>query len=184
MKKVTLLSLIICFFCCAPDPSKPAKGFLEISLTLNQVKEIQPSYQTAIWLEKEDGRYVTSLYVSEYLSYGGYHDSTICTSWSKKSHWSAMPQSVFDQVTGATPELENRVFRFSCQAYAIPAGLYHFKVQTHLVEKYNVLYEGTIKIGGKQLEKIGRVSYIPSRHPQAGVDALSEVKARYVPRQR
>lgn len=170
---------MVFMFSCSPDPSKPAKGFLEVDLTLQEVAEIQPSFQTVIWLEDDKGDYVRSLYVSEYLSYGGYHDSTICTAWIKKANWANMPASMYDLVTQATPPMGSRTFRFSCLDHQIRPGRYHVKVQTHLVEKYNIQYDGMIRIGGKEEAVVGHVSYFPKKHPDAKRDALADVKARY-----
>lgn len=175
-----LLIFLILFLSCAPDPSKPAKGFLQVTLLLNQVEEIQPSYQTVIWLENEKGEYVRSLYVSEYLSYGGYHDTTICTDWIKKAKWETMPESMYDLVTQATPPVGTTTFRFSCLEHQILPGRYHVKVLTHLVEKYNIQYDGLLKIGGKEVEAVVHSSHVPEKHPDAKLDALADVTLRYV----
>jgi hypothetical protein len=179
MKKLmTAAALLVCMGC-GPDPDKPAKGFLDVTLTLNEVKGIQPSYQTVIWLEDDQGRYLQTLYVSEYLSFGGFHDSTICTSWSKKVKWDGTPPAVFDLVTAATPEIGEKTFRFDCTTHGIKPGTYRFNVQTHLLEKYNITYTGRIAIGSKETEQMAQVAYLPNRYAQSESDALSNVHAHY-----
>lgn len=180
MKYRLPVALLLILLHCGPDPNKPAKGFLDVSLTLNEVKDLQPSFQTVIWLEDEQGRYLQTLYLSEYLSYGGFHDSTICTSWSKKAKWDATPAAVFDLVTAATPPIGEKVFRFDCTAHGIKPGRYRYIVQTHLLERYNITHQGLIDIGGKENEVVGQATYLPSRYERAANDALTNVRARYI----
>ena len=74
--------------------SKPKIGFLEITYELNEITEMEPSYQIAVWLEDENHAYVRSLFVSEYLSYGGYNLKEICSDWNKKVDWETVAENV------------------------------------------------------------------------------------------
>ncbi len=38
--------------------------------------------QHFLWLKKPDGTFAKTLFVSEYLSYGGYNHPEICPDWS------------------------------------------------------------------------------------------------------
>jgi hypothetical protein len=157
-----------------------AGGILEISFKLNPSanQDIEPSYQTVIWLEDKRGRYVKSLLVSEYLSYGGYTKPEICPDWSRAAQWGRITEKELDAVTSATPQVEANVVAFDCREENLRAGVYRYCVQTHIVEQDNILFTGMIEIGGKDNENIAEADPAPRRHVQAGV-VLSGVKAFY-----
>ena len=175
-----ILSLTVFFLACDDGGVKPLQGFLEISYQLEKAQGVQPSYQTAIWLENEQGELVRSLLVSEYLSYGGYNDSTICPDWSKLANWSKVSPEEFDAVTAATPGIGNNVLKVDCRKANLLPGKYIYCVQVHILENYNMLYEGEIMLNGENVESIATAKYIPRQHPLAG-NVLSHVKARYIP---
>ena len=134
------------------------KRTLQVSFHLNKITEIKPSYQIAIWLEKPDGTYVQTLFVSEFLSYGGFTLPGICSDWSKKTDWSKTSKEEFDAVTGATPLSGDINFEFHCSKKKIPKGKYEYMIEVHLIEGFNELYKGQIEIGYKKNEshEIGR----------------------------
>ena len=156
------------------------EGILEIRFNLNPSanQDIEPSYQTVIWLEDEHGRYVKSLLVSEYLSYGGYTKPEICPDWSRTAQWDRITEKELDAVTSATPPVEANVMAFDCRKKNLRAGVYRYCVQTHIVEQDNILYTGMIEIGGKDNENIAEADPAPRRHAQVGA-VLSSVKAFY-----
>ena len=169
---------IIILFITGCNPSAGSKNrTLHISFYVNKKEDIQPSYQLTIWLEKPDGAYVKTLFVCDYLSYGGFNDSTICPDWSGKANWSKVLKEEFDAVTGATPMIGNRNFAFNCSKEQIPAGKYKFLIEVHLIESFNELYSGEIEIAGKEDESEAQVTYLPEKHSKAG-DILSQVKVK------
>ena len=50
-----------------------------------------PSYQTTIWLEDDNGKLLKILFVSDYLSYGGFVHPMICPTWAKQADWENAP---------------------------------------------------------------------------------------------
>ena len=107
---------------CGESGPKPAKGSLEISFTFDKPKDVEPSYCAAIWLEDMDGNYVRSLLVTEYLSYGGYNDSTICPRWRSGADWDNVTDDEFDTVTQATPSVGSHVMTFACEDHHLMTG--------------------------------------------------------------
>lgn len=161
------------------DKSEFVTGFLEIEYQLIPGQsEVVPSYQTVIWLEDQRGDYVKSLLVSEYLSYGGYHDSTICPTWQAQVDWDNVPEAEFEAVTRATPPIGMNHLKIELAPIQLPPGNYRFLVETHIQEKYNVLYAGEIELGRKPNESSATVQYVPTEHPLAG-EVLRNVKAKY-----
>lgn len=166
---------------CTDRGPKPVTGSLEISYRLNMVDStVIPSYQTAIWLEDEKGTYIRSLLVSDYLSYGGFNDSTICPDWRKKVNWDTIPDAEFDAVTAATPQIRAHTLLTELAGLSLKEGVYRYYVETHIQEKYNVLYSGTIELKGRKTESTATASYVPEEFILAS-NLLSNVTAAYNP---
>ena len=66
---------------------EPAGGTIEVSFLFLKAEGAVPSYQTAIWLENEEGRYFKTLFLSEYLSLGGFNHEYVCPDWVKQADW-------------------------------------------------------------------------------------------------
>ena len=163
-----------------PGEKQPCNGSLEISFRLNSsdTDEVVPSYQTVVWLETPDGEYVRSLLVSEYMSYGGFMEPEICPRWHKLSDWETNYEHEMDAVTAATPGLEETVLTFCSEKEGIEPGLYRYHVQTHIMEDFNILYSGEIRIGGEENENVADATYEPAEYAGAN-KVLDNVKARY-----
>ena len=123
-----------------------------ISYQMEDVKEYIPSYQLSIWIEKPDGTFVKTLFVSDYLAYGGYLEYGICPSWSKKANWDKVTKEELDAVSGATPEPGNVKLEKKFTVDKIPDGEYILFIQVHLQEDLNDTYKGKVKISGKESE--------------------------------
>jgi hypothetical protein len=178
---LTAISLVALLLSAGTDiQAQPASGTLEISFLFNKAEGIVPSYQVAVWLETKAGKYVKTLFLSEYLSGGGFGHGDVCPDWAKQADWEKADESEFDAATRPTPPIGERTLKIDCQKRGIAPGTYRFCVQAHIVEKYNILYRGTIEVGGQPSEAAGEAFYSPAKHPQAA-DILSNVRARYVP---
>ena len=152
MKKINLiwqvLALIIGLFLIT---SCTHKKTIKISYQMEDVKEYIPSYQLSVWLEKPDGNFVKTLFVSEYLAYGGYLEYGICPSWSKNASWDKVTKEELDAVSGATPEPGDVKFKSEFSIDQIPDGEYLLFIQVHLKEDLNDTYKGNVKlIAGKE----------------------------------
>ncbi|VAW18621.1 hypothetical protein MNBD_BACTEROID01-2266 [hydrothermal vent metagenome] len=178
MKKtitILIIALLATFGCSPPENPK-----LEFSFQVNKTDSVMPSYQVAIWLEKLDGEYVKTLFVSDYLSYGGFNIEGVCPIWVKKSQWGSAPQEMVDAVTQATPDIGNALFEFDIPKNEVPNGEYKYFIEIHITEDYNELYSGDIKIEDSGNDSISEavVTYLPKRYPKAS-GLLSNVKVRY-----
>ncbi len=174
IRNIFFITIAVLFFTNAVFDTKAKKKKLVFSFHVNNKKGVQPSYQMAIWLEKPDGTYFKTLYVSDYLSYGGFNHKEICPDWIEKSNWQKAPADEVDAVTGATFMFGDEQMTFQFSKNQIPPGKYQYFIEVHLVEKYNELYSGEIEVGGKELKSVPVVKYIPEKHPKAG-DILSNV---------
>ncbi len=182
MKKISILILVTAFvfYFCQKEP--PADRMLKISFKLEDVDpdlNLVPSYQTAVWLENPADDTLTTLYVSEYLSYGGFNDSTICPLWSKRADWGNAPSELFDLVTAATPPLgEEKSILVNFDEKNIPPGRYRFNVQVHVIEKYNILAQGEFVAAKDSVAHTAEISYLPQSYPGAE-DILTDVQMKY-----
>jgi hypothetical protein len=163
-----------------PLSGQPAGGVIEISFLFNKAEEVVPSYQIAIWLESEEGKYVKTLFVSQFLAGAGTSLEVVCPDWIKQAHWEKVDESEFDAVTRPTPPLGANTMRFDCHKKAILSGTYWFCVQAHIQENYNILYRGRIAVGQAASEGLAEAFYSPKKHPLAS-EILSDVRAQYVP---
>jgi len=157
-----------------------ASGYLELSYNFNKVGGVQPSYQTAIWLEDSTGKYLKTLFVSEFLSYGGYHDSTICPHWNKWADWENASQDIYDAVTQATPSLGTNILKIDCQREKLAPDVFRCCIEVHIVDVYNVLWCSEIDLGENWIENKGEILYIPKRHPLAS-NTITDVRLKYYP---
>jgi len=164
----------------APVSTQPTGGTLEITFHFNKAEEVVPSYQIAIWLESEEGEFVKTLFVSQYLAGSGILHEGICPDWVKQAHWEKVDESEFDAVAGATPPIGANTLKFDCQSKGILPGTYRFCVQAHINENYNILYRGKIAVGHDASEGRAEAFYSPKKHPLAA-EILCDVRATYVP---
>ena len=109
---------------------------------------IDPTYHTAIWLEDASGKLVKTLYVSQELSDKEYKMGTVCPDWVNKAKWEAAPKTEVAAVTAPTPNVGTGEMSFDLAQIGIAPGTYGFRFQMHIEEEANVLYRGTLVVGG------------------------------------
>lgn len=148
---------------------------VEVSFILNELEDYSRSDQLVIWIEKPDGTFVKTLFVSEYLSYGGYNDPDICPEWSLNTDWLSVSQEEFDAVTGATPSIGPVNMQFSITKEQLPKGEYIIFVAVHLIEDYNEIYEKKFLLSRKAYAGKLEVIHMPGKYHGATYDVLSEV---------
>lgn len=159
-----------------------AAGKIEVAFVFGSPEGFQPSYQTALWLQDTKGQYVKSLFVSEYLAYGGFNDPTICPDWIKVANWDKATEADYDAVSRPTPPVGENALSINLKDKGIPPGTYEYLLEVHLVEKFNILCKGQIEIGNQAAESKPEVSYLPDKYPEAeGV--VSSVAVKYLPAQ-
>ena len=153
---------------------------VEITYQLAQVTNPVPTYQTVIWLEDADSQFVKSLFVSDWLAYGGYayQRYTICPSWNSKADWQNISAEEFDVATGATPKIGQNSFNFAFKENNLKSGKYICNIETHISENYNIRYSGEIIAKSDTFSVVPIPYFIPEQHPQAG-DVLYDVKMKY-----
>jgi hypothetical protein len=174
--------IIVFLLSCKKSLNIPEKlGLLKISYQVNSITDPSPSYQTAVWLEDTEGNYLQTLFVSEWVSLGGYKTRpSVCPEWHTVANWDQNSMSEIYAVTGATPSTGTHELIIDCQTEDLSGKIYEYQIETHYVNKYNVLYSGSIEIGNKENTDTARVTYIPSKHPNTtATDVIGNVFADY-----
>ena len=180
MKNHRVISFFVAFIIglgiIIPGCNQTREWILNVSFQMNELEDYPRSDQLVIWLEKLDGTFVKTLFVSEYLSYGGYNDSEICPGWTTKTDWEEASQEEFDAVTSATPSIGLVNMEFACSNEEVPKGEYHIFIEVHLTADYNELYSGKVKVSRRKYHNQLLVSYNPDKYTRATYDVLSSVQ--------
>jgi hypothetical protein len=142
--------------------------------------EIEPTYHTAIWLESKAGKLVKTLFVSTELSKNEYKLGNMCPDWVKQAQWAKAEKSAVDAVTGPTPNVGGGTMAFDLTQLGIAPGTYRFCFQVHIIDKYNILFRGTITVGSSAQNPKIEVLYSPSK-PVGSEDLIRDVDVHYVP---
>jgi len=156
--------------------NRTREWILNVTFELTDMEGYPRSDQLVIWLEKPDGAFVKTLFVSEYLSYGGYNHPEICPDWSSKTNWEEASQEEFDAVTSATPSVGLVTLELMCTSEVVPKGEYNIFIEVHLTTDYNELYSGMVKVSGRKFNNNLTVSYKPEKYHKATYDVLSNVQ--------
>lgn len=149
---------------------------LKVSFQMNEREEFERSDQLAIWLEKPDGTFVKTLFLSDYLSYGGFNDPLICSDWSSNTNWMETTEEEFDAVTGSTPQIGMVNLELKFPREVVPDGAYNIFIEVHLTGEFNELYSGNVEVSRKKFSNQLEVSYRPERHTKATYNVLSDVR--------
>lgn len=177
---IVCFAWLVLFLVSCSEKTNFAKGYIKLGYDFNAPKKMEPSFQTAVWLENNTGHYIKSLMVTEYLSMGGYHSGLICPDWIKVVQWDSVSDEECDAVTTATPPAGSHYMVFDCVKEKLIPGKYKLCMQTHIEGKYNILFCGLIEIGKDTTKAVLQKTYFPA--PLAGAEnILDNVIVTYLP---
>ena len=179
MKKITILSVFMVLLfgltVMLSGYNQSKERQINLSFLINKREGYPRSDQLVVWLEKPDGSFVKTLFLSDWLSYGGYNDAEVCPDWSSKTDWESVSQEEFDAVTSATPRVGSVSLDLVCLSDEVPNGEYLIFVEVHLNAEFNELHSGKIWVSGKKAGNPLDVSYVPGKYHEATYDVLSDV---------
>jgi hypothetical protein len=147
-----------------------------------------PSQCTALWLEDMNNNYLTTLFVSKWLSESGYMYNkknswcVICPDWRDSGSWEAARQKdrqFVDAVTRPTPYLGSNVISFNPQLWSLAHDTMQICLEAHVEGAYNCLCKATINFGADSAAVAPRMIYVPAKHPYLSVEALENVAVTY-----
>ncbi len=162
-----------------PAPAAKA-GTLDVRFLYLPPGTSDPSYHTAIWLEDSKGALVTTLYVSNELSGSVYKLGRVCPDWVKLADWAKAPKDLVDAVTGPTPNVGSGSLSFDLSEAGVAPGTYRFRMQVHIIERYNMLFQGKLTVGDAGQDVEIETLYQPAK-PEIGTDVVRDVRVHYTP---
>ena len=184
--KAALAALCLILIMCttaAVQTKKAATGKVTISFTLTRISG-SGSNQYAVWIEDEAGRYVRTLFVTDYTArrQGWKVRQQSLMNWVKTADVKNMPQEDIDALSSATPKAGKLSVVWDMKdaaGKAVVAGVYVYRVEGCLLMENNVLWTGKIRVGGAKVTSQAAVSYYPEGAEKLGKTLISEVSAVY-----
>jgi hypothetical protein len=166
---------------------KEATGKVTINYTLTRISGMA-SNQYAVWIEDEAGRYVRTLFVTDYMArrQGWKVRQQSLTTWVKVADVKNTPQEKIDAVSGATPKSGNLSVVWDMKditGKAVISGVYVYRIEGSLLWEKTVLWTGKIHVGGTQEKSQAIISYFPEGADKVGKTLISDVSAVYEPTQ-
>lgn len=141
------------------------------------------SNQFAVWIENESGKFIKTLFITQFTATGGYEQrKEAVPTWVEKSKIKQDGAKGVDTVTGATPKSGNMRYTWDCKdqnGNPVPTGKYKFFVEGTARWKNRVLYSGTIQIGGSQVSAEAVPEYSTEEAKQSNM--IGQVRAVYNP---
>ncbi|MDR0568692.1 MAG: DUF2271 domain-containing protein [Spirochaetaceae bacterium] len=157
-------------------------GKVEVSLNFARQNGFATN-QFAIWVEDAQGRFVKTLYATQFTASGGWKTrEQSLPLWVKQSGISRQSQNTSakaDAVTGPTPK--DGSLKYSWDATdsnnrALPAGEYRIFVEASLRNENRVLYTANIRLGGSPGQITPQPSYFGSSSAERGMIGAVTVK--------
>lgn len=157
-------------------------GKVEISFPFVRQKGYA-SNQFAVWIEDAEGNFLKTLFVTDFTARQGYKTrKDALKTWVKKSKRAEASKEEIDAVSGATPRTGKLTYTWNCDdrhGNPVAPGNYLFFVEGTLFWESNVIYSGTITVGGKAESKIPvKVEY--SSTDQKNKNMIGPVTAVYI----
>jgi hypothetical protein len=151
---------------------------LDITFTLNYVKNPFPSYLTAVWLENSSKVRLQTMFVSKWLSVEGYRRVGICPDLlgPDSTYWATQRTTnapFVDAVTHATPIQGKNSINTILNGYQNPVRCC---IETHVDGETNIMYSASLNPQVDSSFAPGAVTYVPSR--RIDIDALDKVTFR------
>lgn len=151
--------------------------------------DVVPTWCTAIWVEDLNNTYLTSMFVTTWLSTVGYQhiDYSICPDWRgpDSTRWHNIRQAdsaYVDAITKPTPTPNMagaHTFDINPEALNLTSGTYRFAIESNVEYNFNILFTGDINVGGPDQAVTPAPTYIPSQDPAAKVEAIHSVSFTY-----
>lgn len=129
-------------------------GEVQINFEFSR-QNVIASNQFAVWIEDMQGNMIKTVFVTRFTGEGGYAIRKNSISiWVKRAKPDAITEKEIDTVTGATPKSDMLTYIWDCTdrfGNPVPAGEYRFFVEGTLHWEDDVLYSGTIPVGGENI---------------------------------
>ena len=136
--------------------------------------------QFAVWIEDPQGRYIKTLYATNFTASGGWKKrKTSIPMWVKRSGVADMPKTEIDGLTGATPKTGSLTYGWDgkdSQNTALPPGDYVIYLEGTLRGENQVIYRSAVRIGQGPSSPEVTVEYIGAPGAEQGMISAVTVK--------
>jgi hypothetical protein len=178
-------TLVIAFlmFGCAGAVQAQA-GQVTITYTLTRLSTIA-SNQFAIWVEDADGRFLRTLFVTDFTGRraGWSRRPQTIPNWLQAAGVRNTPQRDIDAVSGATPSSGTHSVVWDLKdrdGKSVAPGTYRYRIEGNISWDNTVMWSGTIEVGADRETSRATVVYNPPGAEAMGT-LISEVTALYEP---
>ncbi|MFA6471075.1 MAG: DUF2271 domain-containing protein [Candidatus Latescibacterota bacterium] len=163
----------------------PANGKVTVNYTYTKIRGFA-SNQFAIWIEDETGRYVRTLFVTNYTARkdGWKKRQQSLVNWVKASDIKNLTKERIDAMSGATPKPGRLSVVWDMKdssGRTVAPGVYIYKIEGCLFWKKNEVWTGKITVGGAAATSQAQVSYYPEGAEKSGKVLITGVSAAYEP---
>ncbi len=183
------LSAVLCLFLffdgtVSAQVKAAATGKVTINYTLARISG-SASNQFAVWIEDEAGRYVRTLFVTDYMArrQGWKVRQQSLITWVKMADVANLPQQDIDAVSGATPKPDSLSIVWDLKdskGKPVVSGVYIYRIEGSIRWENTVLWTGKIRVGGVSETSKATVSYFPEGAEKQGT-LITDVSAVYEP---
>jgi hypothetical protein len=193
MKKcfaVLIAALLILFAGCSMlgmrgSKAKAVTGKVTIGFTLTRISG-RGSNQYASWIEDETGRYVRTLFVTDYMTrrQGWKVRQQSLVNWVKAADLNNKQQADIDALSSATPQAGKLSVVWDLKdatGKAVVAGVYVYLIEGCLLNENHVLWTGKIRVGGAKETSQATSIHFPEGADKLGRTLILDVSAVYDP---
>lgn len=161
--------------------SDDTPGFVTISFPY--VKQPgDSSNQFAVWVEDEMGRYVKTVFVTDFTALGGYESrEDAVPQWVDKSGIREGTSENIDAVSGATPQTGTKRYEWECVddiGNPVAEGEYKICVEGTVNKDSQVLYTADIMVGSHAMTAQAQPEYYELI---GNTDMIGDVTVEYIP---
>jgi hypothetical protein len=183
MTSSKILSMAVLLLVLAAAAGRP--GTVTVTYTLHRISRLA-SNQLAVWIEDADGRYVRTLFATDYMARRqGYRKRPqCCPEWVKASGLERLSPKEVDAVSGATQSPGRISLEWDCtdaRGKPVAPGVYLYKIEGNIYFEKRVLWTGSIRVGTAASESAATAQYLPDASAAQEGTLVEEVGARCRP---
>ncbi len=122
----------------------------------------------AIWIKDTNGKYITTIYATKFMSRGGYKKrEDCCPIWRLESNWENASKKEIDAISGATQKSGIQEILWDCkdkEGKLLKAGTYIYQIEANIYYDERILFAGKITIGKNKNNSTPEVKYYHTKY--------------------
>jgi len=121
------------------------------------------SNQIAVWVEDTKGKFICTLFATNFTAKGGYLKRPLSLSeWTSKSDLKNTTKPEVDAITGATPSSGKQILTWNCtdsSGKIVPNGTYVLRMEANIHDADKMFFRGEIEVGSNAGQTKGEISF-------------------------